>query len=1251
MKNIIKYIIGCIAILIISLFAIRSENNKIGASSLWQIEGTTIVAYNGEESIVTIPEGMTKIGAGAFSYNTKINKVILPESLTEIGMRAFASCTGLSEINLENVHKIGEVAFEGTAIAEVTLSDQLKEIPVGCFAYATIRKITLGANVTTIASSAFYNCRSLVEVNLSNCLFSIGSQAFYNTAVLTSIELPEGLMEIGGQAFYGSGLMSINIPGSVEILNAGTFTSCTALNSITFNEGLKKIGGSLIYETNVKKVYIPSTVEEIETFAFAYAHNLMEITVHENNQHYDSDNGVLYTEGYEKVMMIPYKHPDQVIALHDGAKECEEQFAANLKNVKRIIIPEGFTTLNHNAFNNCPLLEEIILPESLEIILSGAFSYCTALREIKLPSNLKELSNSNWWIGVFAGCTSLKEVVIPDSVEKIGPYTFNDCSNLERVTYPAGLVDFGYKQFSGCEKLEEIIVKEGNEFAFTQDGVYYEIIDGVITLSVYPAKKLGKTYEVLSNVKAIGDHAFDSVANLEEVVIPKTVLTVGTHLFINSNSIRKVTIEAEISILPMQMFADSSIEEVILPSTLKEIKNGCFRGTSKLKSIELPEGLLVLENMAFYESGLEEIELPSTVTEINQAFYYATNLKKIKLSDSLTTFQASSFNNCPIEEITIPSSMVEIREYSFVDCLDLKKVNIPDSIATIYASSFYNCPSLMELNISETNTFFVEEDGILYDYDKTKIVFLNKTRLEEVIVLPDTLEEIGQSIFKNNDIIKEITIPSSVQVVNYDAFTNCKIEKAIIGEGTKMLPNFLFKGCTKLKEVILPESLEKMDTAVFEGCTSLESIVIPDTVSVDTAYSLLRDCINLKYVKLPSTMKQIPQYMFSGCISLETIEIPEGVVEIETHFIQNCNNIKTIVVPKTVTALEYDAFIESGVEKVVFLGNAPVLVSSMFGSNFFPEDVEIYVFKSSTGFSDKNYKPYIKQFKYITNDVFKDDTSLEVISTGEHQILMNVNTIYADTYKYYLKNDEGEYELINESNDSTYSYEALLGNKTYEFKVECIIKKGSSEFITSCENSVFVSKTYEEYMLDYLILEMISLSYKQNPSYEELKYVMNQYYELSETYKEIVKEQVNVSELENKYNILNDYNEDINKITYINLSFESTNQIKVGETIKIKIEFPDGVQNKEVSYDIDKVGIIDIKADGTIYAIKPGIVKITVTALSGVQETIELSVISNEIEKNNCSGCNQKTIVEQIIMLSSISMIVYLIMKRGAKNE
>jgi hypothetical protein len=71
---------------------------------------------------------MTKIGPGAFSQNNKINKVILPNTVKEIGMRAFAGCTNLADINIENIEKIGEVAFEGTVIQEVVFSDKITEI-------------------------------------------------------------------------------------------------------------------------------------------------------------------------------------------------------------------------------------------------------------------------------------------------------------------------------------------------------------------------------------------------------------------------------------------------------------------------------------------------------------------------------------------------------------------------------------------------------------------------------------------------------------------------------------------------------------------------------------------------------------------------------------------------------------------------------------------------------------------------------------------------------------------------------------------------------------------------------------------------------------------------------------------------------------------------------------------------------------------------------------------------------------------
>ena len=119
MKRIYRYIMYCMVMLLLSILMINNIKSTANAASLWQIEGTTIIAYNGTESVVTVPDGMTKIGEGAFSNNTKINKVILPNTMKEIGMRAFAGCTGLSEINIENVNKFGEVCFEGTAIQEV----------------------------------------------------------------------------------------------------------------------------------------------------------------------------------------------------------------------------------------------------------------------------------------------------------------------------------------------------------------------------------------------------------------------------------------------------------------------------------------------------------------------------------------------------------------------------------------------------------------------------------------------------------------------------------------------------------------------------------------------------------------------------------------------------------------------------------------------------------------------------------------------------------------------------------------------------------------------------------------------------------------------------------------------------------------------------------------------------------------------------------------------------------------------------
>lgn len=58
----------------------------------FKIDGTTLVEYTGNDGIVTIPYGITRIGDGAFAnkgFQQNLRKVELPKTVTEIGKKAF----------------------------------------------------------------------------------------------------------------------------------------------------------------------------------------------------------------------------------------------------------------------------------------------------------------------------------------------------------------------------------------------------------------------------------------------------------------------------------------------------------------------------------------------------------------------------------------------------------------------------------------------------------------------------------------------------------------------------------------------------------------------------------------------------------------------------------------------------------------------------------------------------------------------------------------------------------------------------------------------------------------------------------------------------------------------------------------------------------------------------------------------------------------------------------------------------------
>lgn len=106
----------------------------------------------------------------------------------------------------------------------------------------------------------------------------------------------------------------------------------------------------------------------------------------------------------------------------------------------------------------------------------------------------------------------------------------------------------------------------------------------------------------------------------------------------------------------------------------------------------------------------------------------------------------------------------------------------------------------------------------------TKILdyaFLNNTELESVI-LPSTLNSVGDSAFENCTSLKTVSLPSSLQYIGMRGFKNClNLENVILPENLRVVASEAFSGCVKLAAVEIPDSLGYMDNAVFSGCFNL----------------------------------------------------------------------------------------------------------------------------------------------------------------------------------------------------------------------------------------------------------------------------------------------------------------------------------------------------------------------------------------------------------------------------------------------
>ena len=81
--------------------------------------------------------------------------------------------------------------------------------------------------VTCIGEYAFYECCSLISVDIPDGVTSIGESAFVGCSSLTSVDIPNTVTRIGERAFAGcESLTSIDITNSVTTIGGSAFNGC-----------------------------------------------------------------------------------------------------------------------------------------------------------------------------------------------------------------------------------------------------------------------------------------------------------------------------------------------------------------------------------------------------------------------------------------------------------------------------------------------------------------------------------------------------------------------------------------------------------------------------------------------------------------------------------------------------------------------------------------------------------------------------------------------------------------------------------------------------------------------------------------------------------------------------------------------------------------------------------------------------------------------------------------------------------------
>ena len=139
------------------------------------------------------------------------------------------------------------------------------------------------------------------------------------------------------------------------------------------------------------------------------------------------------------------------------------------------------------------------------------------------------------------------------------------------------------------------------------------------------------------------------------------------------------------------------------------------------------------------------------------------------------------------------------------------------------------------------------------------------------LVVNSGITYIGGWAFSGLEQLASVSLPDTLEYIGWSAFRECaSLTSIVIPEGTKYLYGDAFIGCTSLRSVKLPSTLEDIDGCIFQGCTSLQDIVLLEGMTF-IPWRMFDGCTSLRSVTIPSSIMSVSNDAFSGCTALTSV--------------------------------------------------------------------------------------------------------------------------------------------------------------------------------------------------------------------------------------------------------------------------------------------------------------------------------------------------------------------------------------------